>query len=99
MCSTLASVEFGLRIVDEFTEVVPAEPNLNFRGHYGDRMFFAKPRALSLLQVLCAATSTVAVSATPYLQVSSRLPNLLCTLVLLGAQYEGATLFGAVPIT
>ena len=94
--STLATVEFGARIVDEYTEVVPTDPRLA-RG--SDRVFFPVSKALSLLQLLSTASTTLLVSATPYTDMYTRWFHLLCTSVLLGAEYDGRLLFGPVDET
>ena len=90
--ATLAMVTFGARIIDEFTEVVPGDRGvLPFRSP----VFFSQPKALSLVQSLFVASTTLLVSATPFTDLSTRRSNLLAMAVLLGAEYNGRILFGA----
>ena len=91
VCRTLLAVRFRLRIVDEFTECVQVEAPA-FRG---DRIGVSRGAALVLLETLFPAAATLLVSATPF-PVRSAWSRVLCMAVLLGASYNGRTLFAVV---
>jgi hypothetical protein len=90
---SLAVVTFGLRILDEFTTLIPM-PRIHPPS--GAWVAYCRPRSLALLHALWDARTSLLVSATPFLSRSDRWSNMLCMASLLRAEYNGRLLFGAV---